>query len=251
MWWKPRSSHSRNCAACDCSPGRSSIAGTGSSAGPVAPPVASAGVVATIGVALPVVAGPSRQPTTVPIVTSAGPSGSVSVTVSSVVVQAIPIAADRLRRADADPRSAPGGASCGSSDTLSPLVTILPSRASRSIVGGTAVIASGVPATTTRRASRSGAGATVTWSPSRTPRLPSSRSSQSTSPRAPSETAATAPVVRAPVSRTASQGDSPSAASTSRCSRTTPRRASSRAPVSRAVNVSACPSDPGFATPGA
>ena len=140
--------------------------------------MASAGV-ATIGVALPVVAAPSRQPTTVPIVTSAGPSGSVPVTVSSVVVQAIPIAADRLRRAGADSRSAPGGASCGSSDTLSPLVTILPSSASRSMVGRTAVIASAVPATTTRRASRSGAGATVTWSPSRTPRLPSSRSSQS------------------------------------------------------------------------
>ena len=146
VWWKPRSSHSRSCPACDSQAGQvvdrrdRLVLRAGRAAG------ASAGV-ATIGFALPVVAAPSRQPTTVPIVTSAGPSGSVPVTVSSVVVHAIPIAAARLRRADADSRSAPGGASCGSSDTLSPLVTILPSSASRSIVGRTAVIASAVPAT--------------------------------------------------------------------------------------------------------
>src|SRR6185312_7457103 len=96
VWWKPRSSHSRSCPAWDCKPGRSSIAGTGSSSGPVAPPRASAGAVATIGVALPVVAAPSRQPTTVPIVTSAGPSGSVPVTVSSVVVARDDLAEQRL-----------------------------------------------------------------------------------------------------------------------------------------------------------
>lgn len=114
------------------------------------PPVTTAGVAAA---PLPVVLPPSRQPTTVAMVTRAGPAGSTAVAVSSVVVQAGPIATDRLRRADAASRSAPGAASWGSSETLSPAVTTLPSSASRSMVGRTAVITSGGAATTTRRAS--------------------------------------------------------------------------------------------------
>ena len=143
VWWKPRSSHSRSWAACACMPGRSSRLGTGSAAPSVPPPPASGD--ARPCVALPVVLPPSRQPTTLPMVTSAGPAGSVPVTVSSVVVQARPIAVDRLRRVDAASRSAPGAASCGSSETLSPAVTTLPSSACRSIPGGTATIASAGP----------------------------------------------------------------------------------------------------------
>ena len=71
-----------------------------------------------------------------------------------------------------------GSTSCGSSETLSPAVTTLPSSASRSISGETTATISAGPARVTD-AGRAAAGpaATVTWPPSRRPRLPSSRSS--------------------------------------------------------------------------
>ena len=134
------------------------------------------------GVALPVVEAPSRQPTTVPIVTSAGPSGSVPVTVSNVVVQAMPIAVDRLRGPRRRPATRRGG-------VLGQQRDVVP--------GGDDLAEQRLPqhGRAYRRHRLRGsrhddvaclpqrAGEPVPVSPSRTPRLPSSRSSQSTSPR--------------------------------------------------------------------
>ena len=113
------------------------------------------------------------------VLTRALPGGSTEVTVSRAVVHAYPTVLARLRRAAATSgrASAAGRTSCGSSDTLSSTVTILPSSARRSISGLTSETISVGPASVTRCAARVGMGETVTWPPSRMLRLPSSRSS--------------------------------------------------------------------------
>jgi hypothetical protein len=178
---------------------------------------------------------PSRQPTTVEGCGATGPAGSVAVTVSSSVVQVIPIAvASRLRTAVA---SDPGATSCGSRDTASPVVSTLPASASRSVSGLTARLTSADPAKVIERAAGTCTGASTTSDPSVSPRLDNVRSSTSAVPGAVCPAAASAALNRAPVSRTASHGRKPSASSTSWCSRTTPRRASSAEVVSLAVRV--------------
>lgn len=186
---------------------------------------------------------PSRHPTVVPIVTRTGPPGATVVTVSRVVVHWNPIAIDsRCLAAFSAVRSRPevGATSWGSSETLSPAETTLPSSARRSMSAGTARITSGVPATTTEPASRSGTGETSTDEPSVRPRFPRTMSSTRITPVGASAdaSAANAPVVRFPLRSSGSQGDTPSAARTSRCSRTMPLRASTAVAVSLAVRVS-------------
>jgi len=133
--------------------------------------------------------------------------------------------------------SDPGATSCGSSDTASPVVSTLPASASRSVSGLIVRLTSADAATVIERAAATWTGAATTSDPSVSPRLDSVRSSSSAMPGAVCPAAASAAVDRAPVNRTASHGRNPSASSTSGCSRTTPRRASTAEVLSRAVSV--------------
>ena len=178
---------------------------------------------------------PLRQPTTVDECGATGPAGSVAVTVSSSLVQVIPIAAaSRLRTAAV---LDPGARSCGSSDTASPAVSTLPASARRSVSGLTEWLTRTDAVTVIERAAGTSTGASTTSEPSVNPRLDSVRSSSSTIPGALCPAAASAALTRAPMSRTASHGRNPRASSTSGCSRTTPRRASNAEVLSRAVKV--------------
>ncbi len=181
------------------------------------------------------VRGPPRQPTTVEGCGATGPAGSVAVTVSSSLVQVIPIAEASRRRTAAV--SEPGARSCGSRDTASPAVRTLPASASRSVSGLTERLTSIDPVTVIERAAGTCTGARTTSDPSVNPRLDSVRSSSSAVPGAACPAAASAALHRAPVSRTASHGRKPRASRTSGCSRTTPRRASTAEVVSLAVRV--------------
>ncbi|GAB3869815.1 hypothetical protein GCM10029964_002880 [Kibdelosporangium lantanae] len=180
---------------------------------------------------------PSRQLITVDGVSDTGPPGSVDVIVISSLVHVMPIAVDSRCRAVIT--SAPGGGarSWGSSDTASPTVKTLPSRASRSVCGGTDVDASREPETVIARAAATAAGVITTSDPSTRPMLVRVMSSSNTTPGRSSLAAASAALARAPVSRTASHCRRPRASSTSGCSRTTPRRVSRADGDSRAVSV--------------
>ncbi|CFS36284.1 Uncharacterised protein [Mycobacterium tuberculosis] len=100
---------------------------------------------------VPIAAGtPAPQVTSELGCTLTGPSGSTPVTVSSSEVQLIPTAAANARlAADVD---VPGPRSRGSSETASPTVITLPSRACRSVTGGTDWVASVEPLSVTDRA---------------------------------------------------------------------------------------------------
>ena len=82
--------------------------------------------------------------------TLTGPSGSTPVTVSSSEVQLMPTEAASARVAvDVD---MPGPRSRGSSDTASPTVTTLPSKACRKVTGVIDWVASDEPDSVTDRA---------------------------------------------------------------------------------------------------
>ena len=211
-WENASSSRSRSARAWASRPGRSASR----TAGP------GAGVVVT-GVALPVVVVPPCQPTTVPMLTTAGPGGSTSATCSSTVPRAAPSRSRRARCASRD-----GARSDCSSDTSSPAVSALPRSAVRSRAGSTAATTAGSPARTTARAACGAARSTCTAAPSGSWRLPSTSSVHSAAPGLPLAGPATtrAAVVRRPRSTTTSSGRTPRAVSTSGCSRTTLSRAS-------------------------
>src|SRR5262249_17386559 len=99
---------------CAASPGRSSRLGGGPSGSAPPPAPGTRTAVPGPGVALLAVDRPSCQDTTVLMVTRAGPAGWQPVTVSSVVVQAKPIAVDRLRRAAASSAARSPGCGCTS-----------------------------------------------------------------------------------------------------------------------------------------
>ncbi len=257
---KANSNHSPSLRAADSAPARSASGtafpassacsaspGSADPAGLPAAPVGAVVVAAVVAVSPGRVAGPSgagvcgsRQVTTVARPTATAPSGSVAVTVSSSLVQVAPTARDRVPRTAGTSEPGGGARSCGSSDTASPTVSTFPIRASRRVCSGTDRRASREPETVTRRAARTSQGRTRTSAPSATPTLPIVTSSASRTPgAAPAGAgAASATLTRAPVSRTASQARSPSASSTSRCSRTTPRRVSNADAVCRTVRVS-------------
>ena len=169
-WWKPRSSSSVSACAWVRNPGRSSRPGAGSAAaaaaGTAGPPEPVGGRTSAASVPDVVAAPPwntaapvrSDQPTTVSMVTRAAAGGSATVTVSRVLVQAYPMVLARLRRAASTSArtAASGSTSRGSSDTSSPTVTSLPSRASRSSSAGTTAAISGGPVRITRRAATTG-----------------------------------------------------------------------------------------------
>ena len=73
-WWKPRSSHSLSAAPWLSRPGRSASVLAG---------LSRPGRIGAAGVAVPMVVRPPCHPATVPIVTTTGPAGSVSVTCST------------------------------------------------------------------------------------------------------------------------------------------------------------------------
>ena len=191
-------------------------------------------------VALPVVDVPPWKPTTVPIVTSDGPVGEMSAIASSSVDQAGPSRLASERRVATTSIAGIGARSCGSSDTWSPVVRALPSKAVRSISGSTAARTSAEALTVTVMASLSGARSTRMVAPSGTPRLPRTSSSQCNSccPAPGGDSATRPPVVRAPCITSTSHGAQPSAARASGCSRTMPRRWSSADGCSRAVRSS-------------
>lgn len=132
----------------------------------------------------------------------------------------------------------PGPRSRGSSETVSPTVITLPNRAIRNVAGEMDCVARREPDTVTDRAPYTVTGDTSTAAFSRTPALDSVTSSSSAVPAGTPgpATPATAAVVRVPVRATASHSRMPSAASTSGCRRTTPRRESSAEVFRRAVS---------------
>ncbi|OAP26787.1 hypothetical protein A4R44_02775 [Amycolatopsis sp. M39] len=200
---------------------------------------------------------PSRQLTTVDGPTTTTPAGSVAVTVSSSLVQVAPITRDNCPRTAATSEPGTGARSCGNRETASPRVRTFPVSASRNVCGDTETDASRPvsgsrnvcgdtetdasrdPDTVTVRAAVTSAGETTTSPPSATPRFDMVTSSVNTTPGVASSAAgaAKAALRRAPVRCTASQARRPSASSTSGCSRTTPRRASSADGVCRTVRV--------------
>src|ERR1700742_5019486 len=107
--------------------------------------------------------------------TLTGPTGSTPVTVSSSEVQLIPTddASARLA-ADVD---VPGPRSRGSSDTASPTVITLPSKACRRVADERDWVASEEPLSVTDRAPYTMTGPTITGMPSRSPALDSVTSS--------------------------------------------------------------------------
>ena len=168
--------------------------------------------------------------------TETGPAGSVPVTVSSSEVQVMPTAV--ARAALAPDVEVPGPRSRGSSDTVSPTLSTLPSSAWRRVAEVTDRVASVEPRSVTDRAPYTVTGATSTVVSSRRPALDSVTSSSSAVPDGVPGGAipATAAVTREPIRDTASHSRIPRAASTSGCRRTTPRRASNAEVLSRAVN---------------
>ena len=167
--------------------------------------------------------------------TLTGPAGSVPVTVSSSEVHVMPT--DDVSAADAAEVEVPGPRSRGSSDTVSPTVITLPSKAIRRVADEIDCVARREPLTATERAPYTVTGATSTTVSSLTPALDSVTSSSSAVPAGVPAGAVptTADVVRAPVSDTASHSRMPSAANASGCRRTTPRRESVAEVLSRAV----------------
>src|SRR5581483_1775446 len=221
-WSSASLSHSASRPACTCAPFRSSTL-TGGAAGS-----GSDGAAAT----------PDPHVTDEFGCTLTGPAGSVPVTVSSSDVHVMPTDdASAALAADVD---VPGPRSRGSSDTVSPTVITLPSSASRSVAGDTDCRARLDPDSATDRAPYTVTGATITDAFSRRPAFDNVTSSNSTVPAGTSVAAspATAAVVRDPVNDTASHSRIPRAAMASACRRTTPRRESTAAVFSRAVNVS-------------
>ena len=177
--------------------------------------------------------------------TETGPAGSVPVTVSSSEVHVIPTAAVNAELAS--DVEVPGPRSRGSSDTVSPTVRTLPSRAWRNVADVTDRVASADPFKVTDRAPYTVTGVTITAASSRRPALDRVTSSISAVPVGvpAGATPATAAVVREPMRDTASHSLMPSAAMTSGWSRTTPRRESIAEVLSRAVSVR-LEADPGL-----
>ena len=246
-WPRLSCSHSTSRRAVSTLPTRASIGSTGSAgavvAGAVTPVIGPAGAVraragapARCGSGSPV-ASPPCQPTTVLGRMATAPAGSTPATVNSSVVHELPNAPATCRRAAGTSRPGAGWMSCGSNDTASPPVTILPISASRTVSGGSAARASGEPVSSTCRAGCTLAGPTTTGAPSASPVLDSVTSSTVAWPGGPAAGATSAVVTRAPVSVTASQDRNPSASITSGCSRTTPRRASAAEAATRATRV--------------
>ena len=182
-------------------------------------------------------AAPSPQLTDELGCTETGPAGSVPVTVSSSEVQVIPT--DAASAEVASEVEVPGPRSRGSSDTVSPTVSTLPSSACRNVVEFTERVARAEPLSVTDRAPYTVTGATTTVASSRSPALDSVTSSSNAVPVGVpfGATPTTAAVVREPMSDTASHSRIPSAAIASGCRRTTPRRESRAAVLSRAVSV--------------
>src|ERR1700753_3349797 len=109
--------------------------------------------------------------------TLTGPAGSTPVTVSSSEVQLIPTAAASARLAvDVE---VPGPRSRGNSDTASPTVITLPSRACRRWADVIDWVASEEPFSVTDRAPYTVTALTITAVPSRSPALDSVTSSSS------------------------------------------------------------------------
>ncbi len=225
-------SHSVSRPACTCWPFRSSM-DTGGVCGHTMGGLTSAPWPAGADVGVT----PSPQVTDEFGCTLTGPAGSVPVTVSSSEVQVMPTEdASAELASDVD---VPGPRSRGSSDTVSPTVITLPSRAWRKVADDTDWVASVDPRSVTDRAPYTVTGDTSTVVSSRRPALDSVTSSSSAVPAGVSggATPATAAVVREPVSDTASHSRMPRAAMASGCSRTTPRRESVAEVFSRAVSA--------------
>src|SRR3954471_15623458 len=103
---------------------------------------------------------PSPQLTTEFGCTLTGPAGSTPVTVNSSEVQVMPT--DDASAAAAADAGMSGPRSRGSSDTVSPTVITLPSRACRSVADEIDCVASRDPDTVTDRAPYTVTGATIT-----------------------------------------------------------------------------------------
>jgi hypothetical protein len=121
-------------------------------------------------------------------------------------------------------KSTGGDRSLGRSDTWSPAVTTLPSRAVRRTPGSSERTTAAGPVTVSRAASTRGATSTSTGSPSRSRRFDSTSSSHRTLPGGPSPVTAIAAVVRAPRIRSTHPSEAPRAASACCGSRTMPCR---------------------------
>lgn len=127
------------------------------------------------------VVAPGPQSTAVLGCTLTGPGeGSVAVTVSSSVVQAMPKVRESAWLAAEAGRSGPR--SRGSSETVSPTVTILPSSAWRSVAAGIDPVACAEPLTEMRLPPWTVAGETTTVALSRRPALDNVTSSSRATP---------------------------------------------------------------------
>ena len=133
----------------------------------------------------------------------------------------------------------PGPRSRGSSETVSPTVTTLPSNACRNVCAEIDCVARADPVTHTRLAPYTGTGETTIEASSLIPAFERVTSSSSAVPVGVPGGAipATAAVRREPTRAMPSHSRKPNAVSTSGCSRTTPRRVSAAELFSRAVRA--------------